>query len=112
MSLVYWVIGLQDDLSKFYLAGKINLIHNVYLKVGFHILTWLAGSGFGLFLSTLIPRLEFALAIVPALIVPFLILTGFFVKDSKISWYWKPVEYLSIFKWSFQGTAKVIRIYF
>jgi len=71
-------------------------------------MTWFAGSGYGLFLSILIPRLEFALAIVPALLIPLVILTGFFVNQSKIPFYFKPLEYISIFKWVFQGTAIVI----
>ena len=75
--------------------------------VAFHILCWLAGSGYGLFLSTVIPRLEFALALVPALLVPLVVLTGFFVSQDKIPWYFGPFEYISLFKWVFQGTAQV-----
>jgi ABC-type multidrug transport system ATPase subunit len=94
IGLVYWVIGLNDlDMDKF------------LITVAFHILTWLAGSAYGLFLSTVISRLEVALAMVPALVIPFLILTGFFVNQNSIPIYFKPIEYISIFKWAFQGTA-------
>lgn len=91
---IYWFIGLNTLDNKF------------LIMLVFHIMCWLAGSGYGLFLSTIISRLEFALALVPALLVPLVVLTGFFVSQDNIPWYFGPFEYISLFKWVFQGTAQ------
>jgi hypothetical protein len=43
------------------------------------ILTYWAGASYGLFLSVMIPKMELAMALVPVLIIPLMVLGGFFV---------------------------------
>jgi len=68
VSIVYWVVGLNT-----YNASKVILFYII------QILTWFAGSGYGLLISTAIPKLEVAMALVPVLLVPLLAMAGFFV---------------------------------
>jgi len=66
--IVYYAIGLNDyDIGKFLM---LNLIC---------ILTYWAGASYGLFLSVIIPKMELAMALVPVLIIPLMVLGGFFV---------------------------------
>ena len=57
------------------------------------------GSSYGMLLSILIPNLEVAMSLVQVLIVPFVLMSGFFVNTNNLSWAFKPLEYLSIFKY-------------
>jgi ABC-type multidrug transport system permease subunit len=80
---------------------------NLTFLVAVHMLGWFAGSGYGLFLSTIFPSLEIAMALVPILIIPFFVLAGFFVQQSSIPIWLIEFEYLSVFKWIFQALAIV-----
>ncbi len=62
------MIGLNDySIDKFF---WLNLVC---------ILTYWAGASYGLFLSVLIPKMELAMALVPVLVIPLMIMGGFFV---------------------------------
>ena len=68
--------------------------------------TYFLSSSYGLVYSTLIPKLETAMALVPVLIIPFMLLGGFFinlngVSDIRVIFY--PIMYLSPFKYGFQS---------
>lgn len=63
-------------------------------------------ASYGLLYSTVISKLETAMALVPVLIIPFMLLGGFFinlddVSDIRVIFY--PLMYLSPFKYGFQG---------
>jgi ABC-type multidrug transport system permease subunit len=73
------------------------LPHSVFIQ----ILTYWYGVAYGLLLSILIPKVEVATALVPALIIPFMVLGGFFVNQSDIPYVFYPFEYLSMFKYGF-----------
>merc|ERR1712054_189846 len=68
ISIVYWVVGLNEHSSDKYA-----------ILLALHMMAWFAGSGYGLLLSTAIPKLEVAVALVPVIIVPFFAFAGFFV---------------------------------
>lgn len=94
ISMVYWVIGLNTfDASKYLIC------------VACHILCWWAGSGFGLMLSTVIPKIEVAMALTPVLIVPLLAFAGFFVNQDKVPYFFYQFEYISPFKYTYQATS-------
>jgi len=59
------------------------------------------GSSYGLFLSTLFKDAEVALALVPILIIPFLLLGGFFAPLANVPDFYKLFEYLSNFKYGY-----------
>lgn len=68
--------------------------------------TYFLSSSYGLLYSTLIPKLETAMALVPVLIIPFMLLGGFFINlndvdDIRVIFF--PIMYLSPFKYGFQG---------
>lgn len=68
--------------------------------------TYFLSSSYGLVYSTLISKLETAMALVPVLIIPFMLLGGFFinlngVNDIRVIFY--PIMYLSPFKYGFQA---------
>jgi len=92
--IIYFALEMNS-----YSAGKF------FIFVAIHMLGWWAGSGYGLFLSTIFPTLEIALALVPILIIPFFVLAGFFVNQDSIPVWLIEFEYLSVFKWMFQALA-------
>lgn len=68
--------------------------------------TYFLSASYGLLYSTIIPKLETAMALVPVLIIPFMLLGGFFinldeVNDIRVIFY--PIMYLSPFKYGFQA---------
>lgn len=68
--------------------------------------TYFLSASYGLIYGTIIPKLETAMALVPVLIIPFMLLGGFFINldgvdDIRVIFY--PIMYLSPFKYGFQG---------
>lgn len=68
--------------------------------------TYFLSASYGLLYSTLIPKLETAMALVPLLVIPFMLLGGFFINldgvdDIRVVFY--PIMYLSPFKYGFQA---------
>ena len=68
--------------------------------------TYFMSASYGLVYSTVIPKLETAMALVPVLIIPFMLLGGFFINldnvhDIRVIFY--PIMYLSPFKYGFQA---------
>jgi ATP-binding cassette subfamily G (WHITE) protein 1 len=64
-------------------------------------LTYWAGASYGLMVSILIPKMELAMAMVPVIIIPLMVLGGFFVNSNNIPVFLIWVEYISMFKWGF-----------
>lgn len=67
---------------------------------------YFCAASYGLLYAALIPKLETALALVPVLIIPFMLLGGFFINldqytDIRVIFY--PIMYLSPFRYGFQG---------
>jgi hypothetical protein len=50
---------------------------------------------------------EVATALTPALIIPFMVMGGFFVNQADIPYVFYPFLYLSVFKYSFQASVQV-----
>ena len=59
------------------------------------------GSSYGLLLSVCFEDSEVALALVPVLLVPFLLVGGFFAPLSEVPDFYKLFEYLSMFKYGY-----------
>ena len=60
-------------------------------------------SSFGLLLSTLFSDAGVVMALVPVLIIPFLLVGGFFVPLETVPKVYYPFEYLSMFRYGFEG---------
>jgi len=60
-------------------------------------------SSMGLFLGSMFPNPEVAVSLAPILIIPFMLFAGFYIKIDNIPEWLRWLQYLSIFKWGFQG---------
>ena len=60
-------------------------------------------SGFGLLLSTIFSDAGVVMALVPVLIIPFLLVGGFFVPLETVFGIYYPFEYLSMFRYGFEA---------
>lgn len=60
-------------------------------------------SSFGLLLSTMFSDAGVVMALVPVLIIPFLLVGGFFVPLSTVPKVFYPFEYLSMFRYGFEA---------
>lgn len=52
-------------------------------------------------ISIIVPNMEVAMALIPVVIIPLMVLGGFFVNSDNIPVYLKWIEYISMFKWGF-----------
>lgn len=100
--IVYWAtdFGLQTGLEMLKLAVIVN---GVYF----------CSASYGLLYAALISKLETAMALVPVLIIPFMLLGGFFINladytDVRVIFY--PLMYMSPFRYGFQGGIDSIGI--
>lgn len=99
-SIVYWATDLGDQTFEQFMT-----------MVAIVVCTYFLSASYGLFYSTVIPRLETAMALVPVLIIPFMLLGGFFINldgvtDIRVIFY--PFIYLSPFKYGFQAAILTI----
>ncbi|ODM89457.1 Protein white, partial [Orchesella cincta] len=84
-SISYWLVGLNSDLHRFFTA------------VGISILVGNVGSSFGYLCSIIAPSFDVTMAIVPGLIMPFMLFGGFFLNKNSVPIYFIPIQYLSWF---------------
>eukprot|EP01015_Nassula_variabilis_P022786 TRINITY_DN4212_c0_g1_i5.p1 TRINITY_DN4212_c0_g1~~TRINITY_DN4212_c0_g1_i5.p1 ORF type:complete len:300 (+),score=30.76 TRINITY_DN4212_c0_g1_i5:38-901(+) len=91
--VIYFVIGLNDN----------NFVEKFFIFYLTLFACYFAGSAYGLFLSTLIPKLEVAAALTPVLLIPLMAFGGFFVNNNNLAFYLKPFEYISLWKYGFQS---------
>jgi len=95
VSIIYFIIGLNDSsANRFFVLALI------------HIMTWFSGAGYGLCVSTFVPRMEVAMAFIPILVVPFMIFAGFFINPQNIPVYYYEFEYTSLFKYNYQAAVQ------
>ena len=98
--IVYWAtkLGLQNFEEMINLIIMVNAVY-------------FCSASYGLVYAALIPKLETAMALVPVLIIPFMLLGGFFINldnvtDVRVIFY--PIMYLSPFKYGFQAGENAI----
>ena len=72
------------------------------------IIVYFTGISYGLLLSVLFPNAETAMSLIPVILVPFMVMAGFFVNQSNIPYYFYPIQYLSMFKFGLQAAVIVI----
>lgn len=88
--ITYFAIGLNDSNSKYFFILNAAMI-----------CTFFYGTSYGLMISVIIPKMEVAMALVPVLVIPFMVLGGFFVNTNNVPSYLKWIEYVSMFKYGF-----------
>ena len=89
LSLNYFLIGLNPN-------GK-----NIFYAYIIMVLAYNTAINFALFLSAMISNKQVAVSLTPVLVIPFMLLTGFFVNQSNIPVWLYEVEYISIFRYTF-----------
>jgi len=65
------------------------------------ICTYFYGTSYGLIISVSISKLDVAMAVMPILVIPMMVLGGFFVNTNNIPKFLIWIEYVSMFKYSF-----------
>ena len=89
--LIYFWVGLNtNDASHF------------FIFYSYSIILVLTGSGLGMIGGTLFPTKEVAITLNPLLMIPMMLLSGFFVSQSNPIPILKPIQYLSPFKYAYQ----------
>lgn len=89
VAISYFVVNLNETAASFFMT---------YLSL--FLVSWM-GSAYGLFLSTLFSDAEVAMSLVPVLMIPFMLVGGFFAPLSNVPDFYKVFEYLSMFKYGF-----------
>lgn len=92
--ITYFSIGLNDSSAKYFFILNAAMI-----------CTFFYGTSYGLMISVIIPKMEVAMALVPILVIPFMVLGGFFVNSNNIPKYLIWIEYVSMFKYGFQAAV-------
>ncbi|KAK8792777.1 hypothetical protein WA158_004941 [Blastocystis sp. Blastoise] len=88
--IVYYLVGLDPDFSRFLgFTGILLLVTNATLALGY-------------FISCLSPTMEFASAMTAIIILPFVLLGGFFLNDDTVPVYLIWLSEISMFKWGFK----------
>lgn len=95
------------NLVSYFLIGFNDGSDNVAFSFLIVILAYNAAGAFSLTISALIKNKEVAVAMIPIMVVPFMLFSGYFVNQSNIPSWLIPFEYLSVFKFSFQAFAEV-----
>jgi len=88
--IVYYAVGLNANKFSYFLICNAMMI-----------CTYFYGVSYGLIISVLIPKLEVAMALLPIIIIPLMVLGGFFVNSNNVPNYLIWIEYISMFKYSF-----------
>lgn len=93
MSILYWMSGLIQDVEAFITATGVSiLISN-------------AAASFGYVISTAAPSTTAALAIAPAIMIPFLLFGGFFLNSGSTPDYLIWLKYIS---WFYYGNEMLV----
>lgn len=90
--IIFWGCGLNNNNE--WNFPTLLLVSNVL---------YFASVSYGLFYSAIIPKLETAMAMIPVLIIPFMMLSGFFINLDDVPKAFIPLEYLSPFRYGYQG---------
>jgi len=65
-----------------------------------------------LLISVFVPKVEMAMALFPALVLPSMIFAGYLVNQSNIPYFFYEIEYISPFRYLFMANAIVKSIIF
>jgi ABC-type multidrug transport system ATPase subunit/ABC-type multidrug transport system permease subunit len=90
--MTYWGLGLND-----YSPNK------VWIAILINILACFASSGYGVVMSTFVPNVEIANAIMSMIMTPFFATGGFFVSWSYIPYHFYEFAYLTPFRYGYQA---------
>lgn len=90
LSICYFVVHLDNSGMSFFLT-----IAASWLAM------WMA-SAYGLFLSTAFADAEVALSLIPIVIIPLMLVGGFYAPNQSVPDFFRIFEYISVFKYHYQ----------
>jgi len=93
-TIMYWLIGFQDVASKY----VILILTMIILEN--------CGTALGIFVASFFAEIAVALAVVPMLLMPIMMFSGFFVNAHTSPAFLAWIEYLSPMKYSFVSLIK------
>lgn len=64
-------------------------------------MVYLASSAYTMIVSVAFSEKKLAVTMIPVLLIPFMLLSGFFVNESHTPGWLKPLQYLSLYKYGF-----------
>lgn len=64
---------------------------------------YLAGGAYALMISASFSEKKLAVTLIPILIAPFQLLSGFFVNETRVPFWLMPFNYVSFYKYGFQA---------
>jgi len=93
-SLLYWIIGYQDVATKY----LIMVLTMIILEN--------CGTALGIFVASFFEDIAIALAIVPMLLMPLMVFSGFFVNSATSPEFLNWIKYISPMKYAFVALVK------
>lgn len=94
LTICYFVVNLYNTFDAWLLAA-----------IAVEGVAWMASS-YGLVLSTLFKDASVVMALVPALIIPLLLVGGFFAPLNQVHDFYRIFEYISMFKYGYQSLVE------
>ena len=70
---------------------------------GIAILMYMAGMAYTMIVSVAFSEKKLAVTLIPVLLAPFQLLSGFFVNESRVPFWLQPFNYISFYKYGFQA---------
>ena len=62
---------------------------------------YLAGGSYTLIISVAFSEKKLAVILIPVLLAPFQLMSGFFVNESRVPFWLMPINYISFYKYGF-----------
>uniref|UniRef100_A0A7S3CZZ8 ABC transporter domain-containing protein n=1 Tax=Palpitomonas bilix TaxID=652834 RepID=A0A7S3CZZ8_9EUKA len=91
--IVYFMIGFQPTAEKFFVFVLVQVMMSQ------------VGSSMGLALGAIVPNAEAASSLAPVTIIPFMLFAGLFQNVENIPVYFRPIEYISVFRYGLEAVA-------
>jgi len=91
----------------FFLTGQPPEFNRFIMVWSICVLTAFIGHFIGVICGTLF-ELPVAMFVVPAMTIPFLLFSGFFIRMSELSWFLRPICNVSYFRYIFEGLMRSI----
>lgn len=103
---IFLVVPIINTLIIYFLSDMQRTAGKFFICVATTMLASATGFSLGIFFACIFPNLEIALSAAPLIMVPLLMLSGFFVNQKTIPVYMNWIKWLSPMKYSFEAISK------
>ena len=97
--IIYFFLGLST--ANFYTFPCFSKIIILNLLVGIIMLIYASGGSLAMIFSSYFSEKQLTLTMVPVIILPLTLFSGFFVSLDSVPFWLQPIGYISLFKYSF-----------